>query len=380
MIADDRQARILHELALKGTFTSAEFARRTGVSIMTVRRDLATLEQRGLLERVHGGAITPTDFQGSVSRTPSGQRIAVGMVVPVSGYYFTSIIRGARAAAAELGVRLVLGTSNYSTSTEQVQLARMIAAGVDALIVTPSEPYDSNPSTYRMLSEFDVPAVLLERSIGGIGTTLPLSSVHSDHAHGAELAVRHLAELGHKGIALVWRESATAAPVLAGFRRAADALVGPGSHFESEIPRVEAGQEATQAALDALLRRCRDSGTTAVVVLPDDAAVTLLELAQDAGIHVPADLSVVAYDDEIAALAVIPLTALAPPKADLGYLALRTCNDRLSERRALSAPPLARVELFPSLVIRESTGVAPGQDGRAVARRRTSERATEEGS
>lgn len=355
MIADDRQGRILRELALWGTFTSADFAERMEVSIMTVRRDLAALEQQGLLERVHGGAIAAADFQHPAHRRRPGQQVALGMVVPVSGYYFTSIIRGARAAAAELGVRLVLGTSSYSAGAEKQQVARLLDGGVDGLIVTPGAPYDSDPSTYDLLGTLGVPAVLLERSIGGIGTTLPLGSVRSDHSHGAELAVRHLVELGHRRIALAWRESPTAPPVLSGFRKAALALLGADSHFDVEVPRLDAAPATIRAALESVLRRCFDTGTTAIVVLPDDAAVTLLEIAQDANVAVPSELSVIAYDDEVAAIAAIPLTAISPPKADVGFLAVRACHDRVSDRAGLLAPPPAHIGLLPSLIVREST-------------------------
>ncbi|POF28921.1 DeoR/GlpR family DNA-binding transcription regulator [Roseibium marinum] len=56
--AQARLAAILDRLNQGGSVSVAEFAQEFGVSDMTVRRDLAELEGKGLLERVHGGAVS----------------------------------------------------------------------------------------------------------------------------------------------------------------------------------------------------------------------------------------------------------------------------------------------------------------------------------
>lgn len=55
--AQARLAAILERLHTGGSVTVADIARDFNVSDMTVRRDLAELENEGLLERVHGGAV-----------------------------------------------------------------------------------------------------------------------------------------------------------------------------------------------------------------------------------------------------------------------------------------------------------------------------------
>lgn len=59
MLAEDRRARLLADLNEHGSVRVAEVVERLDVSEMTVRRDLAALEQQGLLRRVRGGAILP---------------------------------------------------------------------------------------------------------------------------------------------------------------------------------------------------------------------------------------------------------------------------------------------------------------------------------
>ena len=58
LIPADRQARICRRLQEQGTVRVAQLSDLLGVSEITIRRDLDALEQRGLLKRAHGGAIT----------------------------------------------------------------------------------------------------------------------------------------------------------------------------------------------------------------------------------------------------------------------------------------------------------------------------------
>jgi len=58
LLAKERQNQILKMLQKEGAVTAAGLVERFEVSMETVRRDLLTMEQNGLLTRVHGGAVT----------------------------------------------------------------------------------------------------------------------------------------------------------------------------------------------------------------------------------------------------------------------------------------------------------------------------------
>jgi DeoR family transcriptional regulator, fructose operon transcriptional repressor len=60
LLPTERRQRIVNEIMRRHTVTIAELARQFGVSEMTIRRDLRSLEQSGLVESVYGGAKTPT--------------------------------------------------------------------------------------------------------------------------------------------------------------------------------------------------------------------------------------------------------------------------------------------------------------------------------
>ena len=84
MFAEERRAEIAKLVASARRVNGAELARRYDVTMETVRRDLAALEEAGKLRRVHGGAVTveqSTSLESSIAsrqgmNTPEKRRIA----------------------------------------------------------------------------------------------------------------------------------------------------------------------------------------------------------------------------------------------------------------------------------------------------------------
>lgn len=363
MTAAARHDAILRELELRGALSSAAFAARLGVTPMTLWRDLVALEGRELLVRVHGGAVSPAvaQLQSRGAHDAEGSRArpvaTIGMIVPTTQYYFPEVIRGASQAAHEANCRLVVGATNYSPQEEFRQAERLIASGVDALMITPHDTILEDSPLQRMLEEAGVPVVMVERSVEA-QIDGRLEWVRTDHAHGAEVAVRHLAQQGHRAIALAARPAATVAGLDAGFRRAMTAMaaVDPESVvlLRRDLSPPKIGDNANLAELAALLDECVAKGVTAVILLGDADAMAFLDLVLERGLRVPEDFAIVAYDDEIAGFASVPLTAVAPPKHELGHAALRLCVDRLKQPAGTSHAPV-RMALLPSLVVRDST-------------------------
>src|SRR6202045_3899794 len=59
MLARHRQSLLLEDIRRAGSARASDLTQRLGVSDMTIRRDLETLAQAGLIEKVHGGAVLP---------------------------------------------------------------------------------------------------------------------------------------------------------------------------------------------------------------------------------------------------------------------------------------------------------------------------------
>jgi DNA-binding LacI/PurR family transcriptional regulator len=109
-----------------------------------------------------------------------------------------------------------------------------------------------------------------------------------------------------------------------------------------------------QAMVGGILDGFAAEGVTAAIIHSDEDALQFTTSCQERGIRVPEDFAIVAYDDEIAALGSVPLSAVAPPKFDVGYQALLMCLNRIGGRRSGTAA-LQRVSLSPTLVVRDST-------------------------
>lgn len=126
----------------------------------------------------------------------------------------------------------------------------------------------------------------------------------------------------------------------------------------------EPGSDSREATLHDVVKRCRDTKTTALLVHSDPQAIELARYCNDHGVSVPDDLSIVAYDDEFAAHGDPPITALRPPKSRIGALAVQSLVTRLD---APEGHPVERIDLLPELIVRESsqprgTRVPPGGD------------------
>jgi DNA-binding LacI/PurR family transcriptional regulator len=364
MSAEERRRRILEAVRQRGTMRVTELGAELGVAPVTARRDVEALAGRGLVRRVHGSVSWPGHAEGTQGASTSallvgsGSGPVLGMVVPSAAYYFAAIVRGAQAAASAAGARLALGISGYQRSEDGIQVDRLLSSGVDGLLITPSwEPDAPVAAQADHFVALGVPCVLVERRVAPTAAAAEMDRVCSDHTHGAFLAVRHLVSLGHRRIALAAHLSPTASLVRAGYLAALDLLdLGDPPVPIIDTYPAEANPDGMDAALDRLLDAVHDRGVTAVLVHNDEDAIKIVQSLADRGVRVPGDLSVIAYDDEVAALADTPLTAVSPPKYEVGTAAVELLLSRLGAAPDPAASARRHLDLLPRLVVRDSCG------------------------
>jgi DNA-binding LacI/PurR family transcriptional regulator len=356
-LAAERQELILAAVRAQGTVRSAELVDKLGVTPVTVRRDVTALADRGLVVRVHGGIRLP--HRGSAEGTTSGARSIfgrvtggeIGMVVPSVEYYWPAVIRGAQAAVAAAGGRLLLRASDYDPVEDRRQVTKLVDRGMQCLLVAPSTEGRAGVDLLRWLGTLNVSVILVERVPPPELPMLALDAAYTAHSLGAGMAVRHLVTLGHKRIGLVTsRSSPTSRALRRGWAEAVSTLELPEA-VTGEVPAY--GLPGWARAYDELLRQCRAQEVHALIVHADREAIGFLERAQELGADVPGDLAIVTYDDEVAAASDPPLTAVCPQKHRLGQLAAELALSRLADG---AERPVHRVELWPTLIVRESCG------------------------
>ena len=265
----------------------------------------------------------------------------LGVVFDVEGPFHADIVEALYPAAAERGFDVIL-SARGPRRTEDDAVQSLLDLGAEALLVlapdSPAEQLASCPAP--------VISVLQPQSEAG------LSSAATDEAAGIALAVEHLRGLGHRRVAHVDGGSAVGSEARrVAFERLMDddgaPLVFPGGPTETE------GMAAGRTLLALRALRAPAELPTAVVVFNDEAALGFLHVLGAAGVDVPADLSVIGYDDSrLAALAHVSLTSVRQDPDALAAAAVEAADAALDGRHTHSLVP-------PSLTVRRSTAPPP---------------------
>ncbi|NUT22570.1 MAG: DeoR/GlpR family transcriptional regulator [Hamadaea sp.] len=367
MLPAERRERLLADLRVRGTLRVSDIARSLGVTAVTVRRDIAQLADEGAIERVHGGIRLPRQAGPTPSptfavtldedagpTTDDSALATVGMVVPSLDYYWPAIVQGARDAAPDAGLRIVLRGSSYDDVADvRRQVTWLLeSVGVQGLLIAPPTVGAEAAELMTWLTGLDIPVVLVERTATAGPYHEHVESVTTDHAFGASLAVRYLAGEGHQRIGFFASATSPHTPkVRLGWRETSIELgldLDGTPDIISPDHRHPQWSEEVDRAIDAFVA----TGTTALLVHSDREAISLVARCEERGIRVPGDLAVVAYDDEVAGLANPALSAVRPAKFTIGETAVQLLAQRM---QAGPDRPVHRVRVSPRLVVRDSS-------------------------
>ncbi|ONK10520.1 substrate-binding domain-containing protein [Streptomyces sp. MP131-18] len=357
-----RRELLLRELRATGAVHVAELATRHGVSPGTIRRDLTELAREGHVIKTRGGAVLPRrDAEGRPLSAGRGAGAApagldprtLGLLVPSATYYYPSVIDGVRSVATRHGARVVISLSRYADPRDLEQVDELLASGASGLLIASAGGTHVTDALVDRLHATGVPFVLLERRTDDHHEAC--ESVVSDHRRGAFGAVRHLHRLGHPRVGLYAYPSPTAPLIRDGHAAAVRQLRLDPAAPVREGRRHPPGSQAAARQYDAFIEDCLASGTRAALVHSDQDAIVLLQRLRARGLRTPQDMALIAYDNELAALAEVPLTAVAPPKEQLGACAAQLLVDRLGEP---GGGAVRSVTMQPRLVIRQSCGSA----------------------
>jgi LacI family transcriptional regulator len=269
----------------------------------------------------------------------------VGVLVPlIYDLYFSAILSGVAEAAYDHDMRLLLSPTQHDHAREASLLERLTRDVTDgALIVLPEE---TGPELERVISEAR-PLVVVDPLLP-LGERVPCVSV--GHRGGADEAMRHLLELGHRRIGAVTGPPGWVATEARreGYRTA---LARAGIAFDPDLEVASDFERAAGASAAAVLLSLPEP-PTAIFAFNDAIAVGTMRAAHELGVRVPEELSVIGFDDIAYATMVGPmLTTVRQPLGELGRTAVNLLL-RLLERPG-SEP--RQIELSTRLVVRETT-------------------------
>ena len=333
--------------------TVRDIARLAGVSVATVSRvanarpDVAPDTRDEVLRVMRSHGFTTNRSARALS---GGRTGLIGFTVPLPDQsYFAAILSGAAEALYEQDQRIVLCPTHHEHDREVTLLERLMGGTTDGAIVL--LPEESTEELLRLRDQ-GFPFVVADPR-QALGDDVPV--VSAAHLAGARAATDHLIALGHRRIGLITGTEGWVSTEerIHGYRTA---LAAAGLPFD---PALLAGGDFTTGTGHRAGRRLleADDPPTALFASNDNLALGAMQAALERGLRIPADISIVGFDDTEVARSVFPrLTTVRQPLAELGRTAVSLLN-RLIDGQRVEA---LRVELGTRLVVRESTGPAPG--------------------
>jgi len=269
----------------------------------------------------------------------------IGLVVPdLSNQFFSLLASGAAHAAAARDVLVVLCSSENTEEAESSNARLLRSQRVDGVVYLTG--FHESPTSLLELQSLG-PVVLVDERVPGAD----LPAVLAEGRLGARDVAAHVVALGHKRFTCIAGPSAlwTAEQRLAGYREAL-ALGG----FDPDTMevlvgdyRMESGFELAKKALNvpALTR------PTALLCANDMMAIGALEYCRASGLNVPADVSVVGFDDVPMAPLLSPrLTTVRQPAREMGVHAAELLLDLIRGDAKPDSPKSFPVEV----IVRES--------------------------
>jgi LacI family transcriptional regulator len=267
----------------------------------------------------------------------------IGVLAPDFGNGFeATVLSGFEKRLVNTGYTSLIATHLWSPALLKQHIATLCDRGAEGLLLINSTPSEAP----------GIPAVTICTARSPIWST----GVSIDNGFGINRAVNHLVGLGHRKIAFIkgpkgsgdteerWSAIMTTCKSL-GIR------VDPRLMVQLELlePTGSRHAEEGRVAAHTLLRRGRRF--TALVAFNDISALGAMTALREAGLKVPADVSVIGFDDiELASIAYPSLTTVRQPLHEMGAMAAELLLRKLSNDDSVE-----NVRLCPHLVVRSST-------------------------
>ncbi len=327
--------------------TIVDVAREAGVSHATVSR---VLNASGYAKASTRDAVLQAVEKLGYVANQSARGLAgassklIGLLLPdFSGSYVGLLAEQVDEELYKAGYDLAVFPHHSRTAREKALIERTTTGLLDGLIIMVMETPDSY---LELLTRRTVPFVLIGSEQASAGQPV----VSQTNFQGAYDATNHLIQLGHRRIAFLRGPGGRASSLdrEAGYRSAlldAEIAFDPALVTNGEYLR-QGGYESAQRLLDL------PRPPTAIFAGNDISAIGAMEAARARGLAVPADLSLIGFDDVNEASVVLPrLTTVRAPMRQMAREAVRMLLKRLEDPQA----DVRSVTLATQLIVREST-------------------------
>lgn len=336
--------------------TQADVARLAGVSRATVsnvmngRTDekipVSSETRRRVLSAIAELGYTP-DFRAQSLR--SGSTKTIGVLMPVyENPFFWQILTGISTEAESMGYSVLLTPGSDTPQRDQHLMRELAQQRVDGLVLLSSHKH--MPETIVQQLRASTKPIAQITSVES-----EFDCVHDGYAEGTQVLMDYLLGLGHRRIGFVYgvaHEPQGHDRLLTFERIMRDAGLSVGRELIARCGQtMEDGLGAAKKLLSLPER------PTALIVINDLLGLAALRASVDLGLRVPEDISIASFDNiPFGTYSVPRLTTISGNPEELGRNALRLLLQRIKDPDR----PRETVYASPKLIIRESTGPAPG--------------------
>lgn len=265
------------------------------------------------------------------------------VLTDITNPFWTTVARGVEDAASKDGFSVILCNTDESESKEHSYVLVLMQKQVDGFLLVPAR---SAARSVTLIQKQKVPLVVLDRVVPAA-----VDIVRSDSEGGAYQLTRHLLAQGHRQIAVLTGPEAvsTARDRVAGYRRA---LAEAGLPADDRMVIYGAfTQEGGYAMARSVLARA--PRPTALFAANNFIAIGAFRALREAGLQVPEDVALVAFDDLPSAFTMEPFLTVAAQRAyEMGQAATQLLLRRLAGQE--SAAP-QEVLLPTDLIVRRSS-------------------------
>ena len=331
--------------------SEGELMTRFEVSRNTVRRALEELVQEGMIYKKKGSG--SFFAEAPVHSQPASNLI--GVIMPVTSYIYPQIIQTITTIAHQKDYNVILGNSHTDPEQERMWVEQLLKRHIDGLLFEPAGGVQNfqQTKTYALLKAIAIPVVFMS----WVFEEPEISYVSLDDIEGGFRATNYLINAGHTRIAYVYpRDHTPAQQRCQGYKQA---LAAHGITHDGYLERsstifewntADCAYWLTKELLASPPRR-----PTAIFYFNDDGALRGCAAIRDAGLNIPADISVMGYDDADAAMHTeIPLTTVIHPKHRIGKWATDILFEQI-ERKERHLP--WQILIHPTLAIRDSVKI-----------------------
>ena len=249
----------------------------------------------------------------------------IGLVISdITDPFFSMFVKGAEKKAMEANYNIMLANSHWMVE-EELKCIQMFEEGrVDGILMISGGSEEKLDNYLNNLASHDLDIVVIDRKI----KNEKITKLNSDNLDAGYRATKYLLEKGHKKIAHIKGEdvasSAASKDRVRGYKKALaeanieEEIIYPG-YFD-----IDKAYNSTKSLIT------EHPDTTAIFYSSDMMAVGGLKALKNMGLKVPADISIIGIDGiEMASLMDPPITTMAQPSYEMGYLGMEKLIKKL---------------------------------------------------